>query len=302
MAEQETKSPEPAANEQPAITFAEFLESTPPGEFRKLTDLRLLRLVNNRIVGYTLQQPDITLHCPNDICNGPRVFRHEGSDQTIGAHERSTRVYVNYVCSNCRNTEKMFSLHASVEKPPSESDARFIFEDIAGSCYKFGEYPPYGPPTPNRLLKLFGKDRSIFLKGRQCENHGLGIGAFVYYRRVVENHKNQILDEIIKVAKKVAPDMVEALEAAKQEHQFSKALESVKNAIPQALLIDGHNPLTLLHSALSEGLHAQTDEECLELAHDVRLVLAELAERLAQALKDEIELNKAISRLMQPKN
>jgi hypothetical protein len=60
----------------------------------------------------------------------------------------------------------------------------------------------------------------------------------------------------------------------------------------------GDNPLILLHSALSEGLHAQTDEQCLELAQAVRVVLAELAERIGQALKDEAELNAAISRLM----
>ena len=37
------------------------------------------------------------------------------------------------------------------------------------------------------------------MKGRRCGNLGLGIGAFVYYRRVVENQKSRILDEIIKV-------------------------------------------------------------------------------------------------------
>jgi hypothetical protein len=302
MAEQEMKSPEPAAKELAQITFTEFLENTPPGEFSKVSDLCLLTYVNNRINGYVLQKPEITLYCSSDICNGHRVFRYEGPDQKIGANEKSILGYVIYVCSNCRRTKKTFSLHASVEKSASEAGVSLIFGDVPGTCYKFGEYPPYGPPMSNRLLRMFGKDRSFFLKGRQCENHGLGIGAFVYYRRVVENHKNQILDEIIKVAKKMAPDFVETLEAAKQEHQFSKALESVKDAIPQALLINGHNPLTLLYSALSEGLHAQTDEECLGLAHDVRLVLAELAERLTQALKDDAELNDAVSRLMQSKS
>jgi hypothetical protein len=138
------------------------------------------------------------------------------------------------------------------------------------------------------------------LKGRRCENQGLGIGAFVYYRRVVESHKNQILDEIVRVAQKVsAPaEMVATLEAAKTEIQFSKALASVKNAMPQLLLIDGHNPLSLLHSALSTGLHDKSDEECLELAQSIRAVLVELAERLGQALKDEAELKTAVSRLM----
>lgn len=76
---------------------------------------------------------------------------------------------------------------------------------------KFLEIPQFGSPTRNRLLRLFGSDGNVFLKGRQCENHGLGIGAFSYYRRVVENHKDQLFDEIIKVAKKIAPETVPAL-------------------------------------------------------------------------------------------
>jgi hypothetical protein len=200
--------------------------------------------------------------------------------------------YITYLCSNCRETQKTYSLHAIHR------------ENGSGQCYKFGEHPTYGPPTPARLIRLFGKDRETFLKGRQCENHGVGIGAFVYYRRVVESHKNQIIDEVIRVSKKIgaSSQMLKTLEAAKEEIQFSKALASVKDAIPQALLINGQNPLTLLHSALSVGLHDQTDETCLELAHDVRVVLIELAERLGQALKDEAELDTAVSRLMNVKH
>jgi hypothetical protein len=95
--------------------------------------------------------------------------------------------------------------------------------------------------------------------------------------------------------------MVQALEAAKKENQFLKAIESVKNALPQTLLIEGHNPLTLLHSALSEGLHEKTDEECLKIAHDVRVVLAEFIERIGQALKNDAELKAAVGRLTEPK-
>jgi hypothetical protein len=84
----------------------------------------------------------------------------------------------------------------------------------------------------------------------------LGIGAFGYYRRVVENQKNRILGEILKLAQKIdaQPEMIAALEAAKKETQFSKAMTAVKTAIPQGLLINGQNPLVLLHSALSDGL------------------------------------------------
>jgi len=58
----------------------------------------------------------------------------------------------------------------------------------------------------------------------------------------------------------------------------------------------------LLHRALSEGVHALTDGQCLELAGSVRIVIGELSERLSQALKDEAELTKALSTLMQKEN
>jgi hypothetical protein len=197
--------------------------------------------------------------------------------------------YLTYICSNCQETRKTFSLHIVRDQMMT-----------SGQCYKFGELPPYGPPTPTRLLELFGSERSTFLKGRRCESQSLGIGAFVYYRRVVENQKNRIFEEVIKVSKALGlpADKIEVLEAAKRETQFSRALEAVKDAIPQALLVNGHNPLTLLHSALSGGLHEKTDERCLELAHAVRMVLVDLAERLGQALKDEKELKDAVTQLL----
>jgi hypothetical protein len=285
-------TPTTAAEPTP-ISFAEFLESVPPSQFRKVSDICTVMHRPSGTAWRELAIPQLQLHCPSSTCNGPRFFRFKDGERVIPADKDVKLTFFDYICSNCRRVQKLFSLYISVKGEVGSS--------TAGECYKFGEHPAYGPPTPTRLLRLFGKDRETFLKGRQCENHGLGIGAFVYYRRMVENHKNQILDDIIKVARKVAPEMAQALEAAKNENQFLRAVESVKNAIPQALLIEGHNPLTLLHSALSEGLHAETDEHCLELAHDVRIVLAELAERISQALKDEAELNAAISRLMKPK-
>ena len=93
--------------------------------------------------------------------------------------------------------------------------------------------------------------------------------------------------------------MINTLRAAQQEIQFNKSMKSVKDAIPAALLINGQNPITLLHSALSVGLHTESDEICLQFAHAARLVLIELADRLGQALKDEAELNNAVKLLQQ---
>lgn len=274
------------------IAFSEFLEAVPPSTITEIAELTETGYHGPGIPFYDLLVPEIQLHCPNHVCNGTRFFRCTTSPPRVKSAGFSF-FYISYVCSNCRKTKKTFSLAA---RRNEDSDA--------GRCYKFGELPVYGPPTPARLIKLIGPDRETFLKGRRCENQGLGIGAFVYYRRVVENQKNRILDEIIKVADKlnVSGDVFPALDAAKNENQFSKALASVKDAMPPALLINGHNPLTLLHSALSDGLHDQTDEHCLEIASSVRVVLGELSERLAQALKNEAELNNALSKLVDTKN
>jgi hypothetical protein len=75
---------------------------------------------------------------------------------------------------------------------------------------------------------------------------------------------------------------------------FSKAL-------PEGLRIDGHNPLTALHGALSVGLHNESDEECLEAASAVRLVLTDLVERMSLLRQDSAELNKAVQLLISKK-
>jgi hypothetical protein len=272
----------------PEISLTEFLETVPPGQLRRIPKLVEEYRGNTRY--WTLLTPDLTLHCSSSVCNGPRTYRRAGSSVEFekGAHREA---FIGYVCSNCRLTTKLFALQVSAGEEK---------EDPSGLAYKFGELPPFGPITPTRLLKLLGDQREFFLKGRRCENQGLGIGAFGYYRRVVEHQKDRIIEEIIKVSEKLGAEkeVIADLEKAKAETQFSKSVALIKHGIPQTLLINGHNPLILLHAALSAGLHEQSDETCLELAQAVRLVLAELAERLSQALRDEAELNNAVTRLL----
>jgi len=267
------------------MLFSEFLETSPPNQMAALSDIAISHPVPGGWA-YNVNTPDLLLNCASEICNGIRVFR---SNDEIGMMDHEfNEMYLRYTCSNCLKTVKIYSIAAKwVEKS-------------TGECYKYGEVPPFGPPTPARLITLIGPDRELFLKGRRCENQGLGIGAFIYYRRVVENQKNRILEEIAKVAEKLKEDpaIVTVLRKAIAETQFSKALEMVKDAVPKVILIDGNNPLTLLHRALSSGVHNNKDEECLEIAESIRIVLAELSERMAVALKDEDSLKKAISNLL----
>lgn len=234
-----------------------------------------------------LRVPLVQLHCDSDDCQGVRYFAHTGIHAI--KRESTTEHFVEFICRHCRKTKKTYAVTVL---PDEEGDNGYLF--------KFGEEPPFGPPTPAKVISLIGGERDYFLKGRRCENQGLGIAAFAYYRRVVENQKGRILAEVHRVAARLgaAEEVLSELVAAQAEVQFSKAIESIKHAIPQILLINGHNPLMLLHSALSEGLHATTDDECLQLATSIRIVLTELVDRMNVALKDEAELTGAVNHLM----
>lgn len=263
------------------LTHSEFLEKVPPGTAAHITDLVALdRLGKGRV-----SAPDVQLFCK--ICDGPRLFYCLQPGESLEDTSKKN-VFFLYICRNCRRDSKTFATCYWKED-----------KDQLWSARKFGEHPPFGPPVPSRTISLVGPDRDAFLKGRRCENQGLGVGAFVYYRRVVENQKGRIFDEIIRVSRHLGAneDFIADIVVAKAETQFTKAVDAIKHALPQSLLINGHNPLTLLHSALSQGVHNLTDEACLELAHSIRIVLVEFAERLSQAVKDEVELNDAVARL-----
>lgn len=236
--------------------------------------------------------PDIYLYCGGDECRGLRFFTTR-KERISFQYDNTEHTFITYVCKNCGFTHKTFCVRATLLK-----------EEAWASIVKFGEIPAFGPPTPARLVTLLGSEKDYFFKGRRCEIQGLGIGAFTYYRRIIEAKRNSIFDEIIRVSETLGADskLIAELKAAKKETQFSNAIDKIKHAIPQALLISGHNPLLLLHSALSEGLHAKTDAECLGLATDIRIVLTEFVEKMAQAMKDDAQLNDAVSNLLKIKS
>ena len=275
-------------------SLASFLESTPIGSLVSIVDLA----IHKNYIKYArtvVRKPEIQLHCDNPACNALLFFNciNEEDDEDQLEREDFTDLFLRYRCRNCQKTEKTFAIRGRLHE-----------QGVSGDVLKVGEWPPFGPPTPARVITLVGPDRELYLTGRRAESQGMGIGAFAYYRRVVENQKNRILEEIIRVCEKTeAPtELVTKLKAAVKESQFSKAMESVKDAVPEALFIERQNPLTLLHRALSRGLHAQSDQDCLETASSVRIILTKLADRSGQLLKDEEELHKAVASLRNVKS
>lgn len=194
---------------------------------------------------------------------------------------------IRYRCRNCEESQKVYAI------------AFEPVEDTAADLRKLGEQPPFGPPLPSKLISMVREDRELFAKGQRAENQGLGIAAFAYYRRIVENQKNRLLDEIRKVAERENPnpELLAQIEAAKQERKFAAAVDKIKRGLPSSIAVHGTNPLTLLYGVLSANLHEESDESCLKLATAVRVVLSEFADRLSVALRDDQQLKVAVSTL-----
>ena len=177
------------------ITVKTFFESIPPYKEVEVEDLKIIFSVV--MGGKTVNSnfPQIELECP--VCKGKRFFEKTNSESKYSSCDGYSLETVLYTCKNCNQFQKIFTI--KYKQLDSKKDAK----TIPGTIIKLGEYPPFGDSIPSKVISLVGKERDFFLKGRRCENQSLGIGAYAYYRRIVENQKDKLIDEIIKVCKKL---------------------------------------------------------------------------------------------------
>jgi hypothetical protein len=150
------------------------------------------------------------------------------------------------------------------------------------SIAKIGQHPAWDITGNKDIENLLGAHASHYKRGLICESQGYGIGAFAYYRRIVEETIDTLLDQ---VGDLLAGDekvkYASALAETKKTRQTSDKIALVKDLLPPILRPDNMNPLATLHEVLSEGLHADTDERCLKLADAVRNVLIFLTSQIA---------------------
>jgi hypothetical protein len=156
------------------------------------------------------------------------------------------------------------------------------FDSEGKHAMKVGQDPQWDIDLEPVLAKALEPNTDYFKKGRICELHSYGVGAFAYYRRIVE----KIIDELLNSIPSLIDDdggrskYLEALEEVKKTRDTARKIELVKDLLPATLRPDGMNPLSTLHRVLSEGLHAESDEHCIELAEEVREVLVFLVSRI----------------------
>jgi hypothetical protein len=237
-----------------------FLESYPL--YRRLKVTIPLTLDN-------IAKPPISMPCAK--CNETRTFRmfnnfYDGYGYS-NFPSNDQMVKASYACSYCSK----FAINLFIQ----------ISDKLDWIC-KSGQYPPWSISGDPNIQSMLGSHQELLTKGLVCESQSYGVGSFAYYRRIVEEIIDKLLDDVSDL---LSPDeqsvYAAALSAAKKTRITSEKIELVKELLPAILRPNNMNPLALLHGVLSAGLHAETDEKCLELAVEVREILTFLASQVA---------------------
>lgn len=128
--------------------------------------------------------------------------------------------------------------------------------------FKIGQHPSMADlskPEIQKYTKILGDDLfEEFNCAIGLVSHGVGIGAFVYLRRIFEKQIEQAHEE----AKRS-----ETWDEKKyQQKRISEKIKLLKGSLPQSLVKN-----TKLHSILSKGIHELDEQECLDAFPVVKL-------------------------------
>lgn len=236
-----------------------------------------------------LPKPAINMHCEVENSNETFNMIREYYNANIGSAQEckeSTRE-VEYVCKSCGKFTRYFMLEFG--------------EDTEGEyVMKVGQSPSWDI-TPDRALeKLLGPRAQYYRRALVCESQSYGIGAFAYYRRIVEEIIDELLSEIADLIEndEQRDKYQQALEKAKKTRVTQDKITLVKDLLPESLRPGGMNPLSVLHEVLSEGLHGQTDEHCMDLSADVHTALEFLVNQTATTKAAKVAFTESMKKLL----
>ena len=247
-------------------------------------------------VRWSIATPAINGNCPT--CKQMQTYNMEN---TYGENEYVPSGHIFqliYKCAGCgRNTKRFFIYFFNKNiKNKDDKDVETLF------MKKIGQYPAWGIEVDKELEKVLGNGKEYYKKGLICESQSYGIGAYAYYRRITEDIIDELLNSIYDlIDEREKEKYKKALEDVAKTRVASKKIELVKDLLPQSLRPEDLNPLAILHSSLSVGLHGQSDNACLEKADDIKSVLTFLVNQISKHKESSTQFTDSMRKLLDKK-
>ena len=233
--------------------------------------------------------PAIAVYCSD--CGGVHTFNpthvnerrsHEYSIFTGAVDDGSVHRII-YICKMCNRFEREYLVRIFYDDATDDNgetvDATYL--------QKVGQFPAHTINPEPTMKDYLDKDNLVLYKrGIMCESQSYGVGAFAYYRQVVENKINNLIADIEKFIENEDKQVKDAFTEAKKNQDTAKKIDLVSNYLPNVLKPDNNNVLRIIYTALSDGLHNKSDEECLEVAQSLRACLVFLVKKIEEQRRD----------------
>lgn len=204
-----------------------------------------------------------TLDCFCHFCGCHSVFKRLG--ETKYAEHYYLRNYV-------------FSLWFTCSRDESHR-IFFAFRAHEGVLQKIGQYPSIADlatPDLQKYRPILGNERFRELtRGVGLASHGVGIGAFVYLRRIFEN--------LIEEARATATSNTNWDQTSYERARMDEKIEILNQYLP-SFLVENRS----LYGIISRGIHELPESECLKAFPIVKLgIELILDEKLEQHERDQ---------------
>ncbi len=159
-------------------------------------------------------------------------------------------------------------------------DISIIFRVSDRKITKIGQFPPLAEIQSSHLKRYKELDNEIYKELNRAvglNTYGIGVGSFVYLRRIIEKH---ILYPEIQILQSEGVITTEQIKAA----DFKTKIHLVKDKLPQLLVENTH-----IYSILSKGIHSLSENECLQIFNPlltaIELILDERLEEIQRKRK-----------------
>lgn len=196
----------------------------------------------------------LKMFCGNQVCKQETWWKN---DSPLIFFNRYYVEDAKYTCRNCGKQECRYY---------------FIWQENPdfNIFMKIGQYPELEERVSEALsAALDATDLRLYKNALRMRNFNLGLAAVAYMRRVVENRMNDILDILLEAAtahNDATPELRKTFEEMKAEKRFAAKVEFAGKLLPSNLRPQGKaNPMGVLHELASDGIHAKSDEECVDI-------------------------------------
>ena len=233
------------------------------------------------------EKPTIHMYCGE--CESEQTFAMDNDycNRSYMINSAGKVLNLDYLCAGCENFNRGFLIKIS---------------DNLDYLMKAGQYPEIDISVDKSVENVLGRHSKLFRKGLVCEAQGYGIGAYAYYRRIVESIIDNLLGDISELIDTEDKEKyMDVLEQTKQTRQTSEKISLVKDLLPLSLRPGGLNPLGTLYEILSEGIHNKPDDECIGIAKEINLILVYLIKQTSINTKEKKEFTESMKKLLDKK-